>query len=37
VSELERYLGTAMTDLVMVDRQFSQVINQLQVVSEEAT
>jgi hypothetical protein len=26
-----------MTDLVMVGRQFSQVINQLQVVSEEAT
>jgi predicted nucleic acid-binding Zn-ribbon protein len=37
VSELERDLGTAMTDLAMAGRQFSQVTNQLQVVSEEAT
>jgi hypothetical protein len=37
VSELERDLGTATTDLATVDRQFAQVTNQLQVVSEEAT
>jgi chromosome segregation ATPase len=37
VSELERDLGTAMTDLAMVGRQFSQITNQLQVVFEEAT
>jgi uncharacterized protein (DUF3084 family) len=37
VSELERDLGTAMTDLATTGRQFSQVTNQLQVVSEEAT
>jgi chromosome segregation ATPase len=37
VSELERNLGTAMTDLVTAGRQFSQVTNQLQVVTEEAT
>jgi chromosome segregation ATPase len=37
VSELERDLGTAMTDLAMAGCQFSQVTNQFQVVSEEAT
>jgi chromosome segregation ATPase len=37
VSELERDLGTTTTDLATADRQFSQVTNQLQVVSEEAT
>jgi hypothetical protein len=37
VSELERDLGTATADLETVGRQFSQVSNQLQVVSEEAT
>jgi hypothetical protein len=37
VSKLERDLGTTMTDLVMAGRQFSQVANKLQVVSEEAT
>jgi hypothetical protein len=37
VSELERDLGTATTDLATADRLFSQVTNQLQVVSEEAT
>jgi chromosome segregation ATPase len=37
VSELERDLGTATTDLVTADHQFSQVTNQLQVTSEEAT
>jgi hypothetical protein len=37
VSELDRDLGIATTDLVMSGRQFSQVTNQLQVVSEEAT
>jgi hypothetical protein len=37
VSELERDLGTATTDLVTAGRQFSYVTNQLQVVSEEAT
>jgi flagellar biosynthesis chaperone FliJ len=36
VSELERDLGTATTDLVMTSHQFSQVTNQLQVVTEEA-
>jgi hypothetical protein len=34
VSELERDLGTAATDLATADHQFSQVTNQLQVVSE---
>jgi chromosome segregation ATPase len=37
VSELERVLGTATTDLAMTGRQFSRVTNQLQVVSKEAT
>jgi hypothetical protein len=37
VTELERDLGTATMDLATVGRQFSQVTNQLQVVSEEAT
>jgi chromosome segregation ATPase len=37
VSELERDLSTATTYLAMAGRQFSQVTNQLQVVSEEAT
>jgi predicted nucleic acid-binding Zn-ribbon protein len=37
VSELEGDLGTATTDLATAGRQFSQVTNQLQVVSEEAT
>jgi hypothetical protein len=37
VSELERDLGTATTDLAIAGRQFSQVTNQLQVVSKEAT
>jgi hypothetical protein len=36
VSELERDLGTATTDLATAGCQFSQVTNQLQVVSEEA-
>jgi hypothetical protein len=36
VSELERDLGTATTDLATTGRQFSQVTNQLQVVTEEA-
>jgi hypothetical protein len=36
VSELERDLGTAVMDLETAGRQFSQVTNQLQVVSEEA-
>jgi hypothetical protein len=35
VSELERDLGMATTDLVTADCQFSQVTNQLQMVSEE--
>jgi hypothetical protein len=35
VSELERDLGTATTDLVTASCQFAQVTNQLQVVSEE--
>jgi hypothetical protein len=35
VSELERDLGTAMTDLATTGRQFSQVTNQLQVATEE--
>jgi hypothetical protein len=35
VSELERDLGTTTMDLATADRQFSQVTNQLQVVSEE--
>jgi uncharacterized protein (DUF3084 family) len=37
VAELERDLGTTMTDLATASHQFSQVTNQLQVVSEEAT
>jgi hypothetical protein len=37
VLDLERDLGTATTDLATAGRQFSQVSNQLQVVSEEAT
>jgi hypothetical protein len=37
VSELERDLGTATTDLATTGRQFSQVTNQHQVVTEEAT
>jgi hypothetical protein len=37
VLELERDLGMATTDLVIVGRQFSQVTNQLQVVTKEAT
>jgi chromosome segregation ATPase len=37
VSELERDLGTATTDLATAGCQFSQVTNQLQVVFEEAT
>jgi predicted nucleic acid-binding Zn-ribbon protein len=37
VSKLERDLGTATTDLATARRQFSQVTNQHQVVSEEAT
>jgi hypothetical protein len=37
VSELERDLGMATTDLATAGCQFSQVTNQLQVVSEEAT
>jgi chromosome segregation ATPase len=37
VSELERDLGTARTDLATAGCLFSQVTNQLQVVSEEAT
>jgi chromosome segregation ATPase len=36
VSELEHDLGTATADLLTVGRQFSQVTNQLQVVTEEA-
>jgi chromosome segregation ATPase len=36
VSELERDLGTAMTNLAKTGRQFSQVTNQLQVATEEA-
>jgi uncharacterized protein (DUF3084 family) len=35
VSELERDLGTTMTDLATTNHQFSQVTNQLQVVTEE--
>jgi chromosome segregation ATPase len=37
VSELERDLRTAMTDLVTTSRQFSQATNQLQVLTEEAS
>jgi hypothetical protein len=37
VSELERDLGTATTDLVTAGPQSSQVTNQLQVVTKEAT
>jgi hypothetical protein len=36
VSELERDLGTTTTDLATAGCQFSQVMNQLQLVSEEA-
>jgi hypothetical protein len=36
VSELEHDLGTTTTDLATVGRQFSQVTNQLQLVSEAA-
>jgi predicted nucleic acid-binding Zn-ribbon protein len=36
VSELEHDLGTATTDLAMTNRQFSQVTDQLQVVTKEA-
>jgi hypothetical protein len=36
VSELERDLGTATSDLATTSRQFSQVTNQLQVATEEA-
>jgi DNA-binding ferritin-like protein len=36
VSELERDLGIATTDLETIGREFSQVTNQLQVVTEEA-
>jgi predicted nucleic acid-binding Zn-ribbon protein len=36
VSELEHDLGTATTDLATTGRQFSQVTNQLQVVTKEA-
>jgi hypothetical protein len=36
VSEVERDLGTATTDLVTAGRQFSQVTKKLQVVSKEA-
>jgi hypothetical protein len=36
VSELEHDLSTAMTNLAMTSRQFYQVTNQLQVVTEEA-
>jgi hypothetical protein len=37
VSELERDLGTTTTDLLTAGPQFSQVTNQLQLVTEEAT
>jgi hypothetical protein len=37
MSELESDLNTAVTDLVMTSRQFSQVTNQLQVVTEEVS
>jgi hypothetical protein len=37
VSELERNLGTSTTDLATAGRQFFQVMNQLQVVTEEAS
>jgi hypothetical protein len=36
VSELERDLGTATSDLATTNRQFSQVTNQLQVATAEA-
>jgi chromosome segregation ATPase len=36
LSELERDLGTATTDLATTGRQFTEVTNQLQVVTEEA-
>jgi hypothetical protein len=36
VWKLERDLGTATTDLAMTGHQFSQVMNQLHVVTEEA-
>jgi hypothetical protein len=37
VADLDHNLGTTMVDLMMADRHFSQVTNQLQEVSEEAT
>jgi chromosome segregation ATPase len=37
VSELERDLGTATSDLATASLQFSQVTNQLQMATEEAT
>jgi hypothetical protein len=37
MSELESDLNTAVTDLVTTSRQFSQVTNQLQVVTEEVS
>jgi hypothetical protein len=37
VSELESDLRTAMTDLATMSRQLSQTMNQLQVVTEEAS
>jgi hypothetical protein len=37
VAELERDLATAGADLTIANRQFSEVTNRLQVVSEEAT
>jgi hypothetical protein len=37
VAELERDLATAGVDLTTANRQFSEVTNKLQVVSEEAT
>jgi hypothetical protein len=37
VADLECYLATARVDLAMAIHQFSQVTNQLQVVTEEAT
>jgi chromosome segregation ATPase len=36
VSVLKRDLGTTATDLATTDRQFTQVMNQLQVITEEA-
>jgi uncharacterized protein YoxC len=37
VADLERVLGTAALDLATAGRQFSQVTNQLQAITEEAT